>query len=252
MYTRHSYWSSSTLANIIRNSFSNVGSNKPISATLEDWKSWKKSYKQHNPKIYWFTEKFLNKLQNIVYWPYDRYRDVKYFIINGFFDKSHMLKTKLKFGGYHEVNNRMLHGLFETLVDFIEIEKAWMGVFNKKEEYKKCIKWWKPFRCPEAGLSVLEWEMTLFLNDLDENGEEIPFTSNPRQAESAKEQLVLYDWWKNIRPFRIDPYALSGFNKENGYSDKSYQKLEDITKSYDEEDEEMLIRLIKIRSHLWT
>ena len=79
--------------------------------------------------------------------------------------------------------------------------------------------------------------------------------------------------WKTSRPARPDPYDISGWNdyyekrhKDNDsewlFGDQSeeeraesrviYDKIYAIEKHYDEEDEAMMIKLIKLRQSLWT
>ena len=86
------------------------------------------------------------------------------------------------------------------------------------------------FITQEKGLETHEWEKTLIY---DEDWGILP--DNPKfgkpapQALAAIEQEFIWDWWKE--------------NKENAeFDDVEYQKQE----------EDMLIRLIKIRGTLWT
>jgi hypothetical protein len=241
---RSNYWNCSKFAQWVRSTFGSYV--KPNSATGEQWNEWKVFNKAEHPFIFWFTEDFLIALQDVIYWPYDKIMNVKYYLINGFVSKTHVLRTRLKFGQYCEIDDRMLHGMFETLIDFIECEKAHMGTWNHPE-FKSINPWYKEWRCPEAGISVLNWEMTLYKPQKDEEGNEIPYSESPRQAASACEQLELYNWWKYIRPDRPDPYETV-----TGKGSARYDKINQITEQYNKEDEEMLIRLIKIRSHLWT
>ncbi len=96
-----------------------------------------------------------------------------------------------------------------------------------------------------------------------------------QQAECAIETLVLYHWWKEIRPARPDPYDVSGWSelcerRRAAKTDDDCLWIEDQTdeersetrasldvcgkleEEYDKEDEFMMIRLIKIRRGLWT
>lgn len=264
MATRSNYWSNSRFAKWITNTFG--GHPQIQSGTMAEWREWKRASKEKNPYIYWFTEEFLDRAQDVVYWPLDKYDDIRVYISNRFFDKIHYLPTNLEPGKYYEVKTRLLHGLFETLVDFIEIEKAWMHVVWDKKAMKDYFPWhvrirslrYKHYRNPAAGLAHLKWEISL--------GEESPY-----QSKAAREQLDLYNWWKNVRPARVDPFDKSGlsafYNKKRNdglgildpesESDKKehsrMMKLCDkIEKEYNDEDEEMMIRLIRLRKSLWT
>lgn len=102
--------------------------------------------------------------------------------------------------------------------------------------------------------------------------EQQPDSDTPTsQALDAKEVFELYTWWKTTRPSRPDQYDVSGWsdyygkrhkNIESLFEDQSEEekaesraildKINAIEKAYAEEDEAMMIRLIKIRHSLWT
>lgn len=290
--SRLNYWSSSWLANWLRNKF---GLPRLKCGTSKEWKEWRAASKAKSKFIHWFTMEFLDKLQDFFNWPKDKLWNVRCAINARYFDKYHYLPTRLNPWQYHEIDTRVLHGLFETLVDFIEIEKAWMHVIWGQEENRKKFGytwyemngWIRPLaerRHPEAGLDYLQWEMSLvidesFLGFCEEHIAEAKklgtYGTMTSQAISAKEQFDLYHWWKNIRPNRPDPYEASGFNsyfakmeKKNGgdflaalddsdpsdieESLKCHKSCDEIEEAYEKEDEEMMIRLIKIRKSLWT
>jgi hypothetical protein len=112
--------------------------------------------------------------------------------------------------------------------------------------------------------------MTLTNAEFIEEGEKEEPTY---QAKAAKEILELYTWWKEIYPARPDVHDASGWTaycemrREKGYKffdmeDKSEEEAEmcktaldksqELELQYAKEDEEMMIRLIKIRESLWT
>jgi hypothetical protein len=93
------------------------------------------------------------------------------------------------------------------------------------------------------------------------------------QAKAAKEILELYTWWKEVYPKRPDVHDASGWTaycdmrRERGchlldMEDKSEEEAEmcqtaldksrELELQYATEDEEMMIRLIKVRESLWT
>jgi hypothetical protein len=93
------------------------------------------------------------------------------------------------------------------------------------------------------------------------------------QAVAAQEIKALYLWWTQIRPVRPDAYDVSGWSDycksrrvgedcTIGFEDRTDQdliesksaldRLTEIEQQYEAEDESMMIRLIKIRGHLWT
>lgn len=266
---RAEYWSTSAPFNWIRKTFADR--NKPNSMTIEGWDDWETSYKKEHPWVYWIVEDFSHTLQNFVMYPADVINHIRYQWILTWYDRKHVLPTGLPKGEWYDCDTRILHGLFETLVDFIEIEKAHMMLISTDNPpikwYK--FKWarWKRVRSRELGIKHLEWEMSLDGPDLTE------YESCPSQAAAAREQYNLYIWWKDVRPNRPDPYDVSGWSqwceskKESGGSWRSIMsetdeeraqskvlmdKLHEIENRYLQEDEENIIRLIKIRKTLWT
>lgn len=193
---------------------------------------------------------------------------LKYYITNRWIDQSHALvahREHIPRGSYRDLDDRILYCLFDELVDFVEIEKAYMN-FRFDAEKSKDKKWWqvgrwrtRTWRNPEAGIDYLEWE----ISDTD--------TVTAGQGYYAKEVLELYKWWKEVYPKRVDPMDASGwsaycdskrergigfleddpdFTKEEIY--EMVDKSNELEEQYRKEEDEMLIRLIKIRGCLWT
>lgn len=85
----------------------------------------------------------------------------------------------------------------------------------------------------EKGLEVHEWEKTLTIDGTwGTKPEDESYGSPTHQALAATEQQEIYDWWKSTK-------------------DREYTTMEDED-AYMIKEEEMLIRLIKIRGSLWT
>lgn len=240
--SRISYWSCSKFADWIR------GEKKPQALTLEEWDAWKLEQKSKRPFRFWASDKFLNKLQNFLFFPFDLFQSINCYYYNRFVSKTHFLKTGLEPGSYHELDTRILYGLFNELKNFVEIELAHMQTLQDKNfKFKKG-------RCSEAGLAHLDWASGLKMDFLDEDHPE--YNQPSEQAKSAVRIKKLYQWWIS-RDNRPDPFDLSGWNENyNKGDDKkrldSYDKSQRIEEEYDKEDTEMLIELIKIRKHLWT
>ncbi len=246
----------------------------------ETWDEWDKRIKTAQPIGYFVTETLPDFIDDIRGLYKNPISDLSAYMSNRFRSQIHNLRTRLPIGKYYEVDTRILYGVFNTLVDFIECEKAWDHVSwndDHRQEFSlkwyhrvRVVRWFFEWRNPEAGIAKLKWEMTLDKPDIDEYGNDM---SSPLQAASAKEQYELYNWWKNVRPNRPDPWAImTGFEQRMAekYPEEShklfseydevdeiersalYKQMDAIERQYDEEDEAMLIRLIKIRSHLWT
>lgn len=248
---RVKYFSCSKFADWVR------GTEKPKALSLEDWEDWRISCKNKSPIRYWLAEKGLTKIQNIINFPMDVFRSVENYIYNRFVDKTHYLNTKLKPGEYYEFDTRLLHGIFEEFVDFVEVECA--ALCEKKKNYK-----FRKGRCAEAGIDHLKWSASLVYDEdhgiYDKNDKD--YNKPTPQAISAKKQLDLYNWWKN-RPNRPDPMELSGWSKYCSLSkeeqkqkkkekDKAFRELLKIEKQQENEDTKMMIELVKMRNEIWT
>jgi hypothetical protein len=272
------YWTCSKFADWLR------GTRKPGSATSEGWDEWTEKAKAAHPIRYWIADDALDFLQAVVYYIPDRLNDIRYYINNRFISKSHALTADprdIRPGSWSDVGNRFLPCLFKELVDFVEIEQAWHHcMWSDEAKTKFSVPWyrkgwlrWRTWRSPEAGLEYLHWAMTLtneeFLDD-DNKSEAVP----TYQANSAREIIELYTWWTVTYRNRPDPYEASGWTavceasrEANGgrlhfgaekdpalkkASDQAHKILTKIEAAYEKEDEQMMIRLIKIRQSLWT
>lgn len=281
-HNRANYWSLSKFAKWIRRTF---GAMEPTdSATMKEWSEFHKQDKKQTPFVTWFVEEFLDGLQNFVMWPTDKLWDIRYYLMNRFVTKTHYLRTGLEPGKWYDLDTRLLHGMFEELVDFVEVEKAWMNVAFDSEK-KKSAPWWrrilaarylilKEWRDPVAGLEHLHWEMALKYDDEWMDKSDPNYGQPTHQAIAAEKQHRLYNWWKNVRPNRPDPYDISGWSaycdskrtpgegifesfedrteEERQRSSEMLNRLNEIEKQYDEEDAEMMHLLIDIRQSLWT
>jgi hypothetical protein len=273
MASRSNYWSCSKFADWLR------GTDKPYSSTGSGWKQWKNEAKQKHSFRYWLAEEGLDKVQNFVNWPLDKLYSMKYYAVNRWIDQSNALVAHpkhIKPGQYQDFDNRILICLFDELVDFVEIEKAYCN-YRWSEEKQKGMKWWqvgrwrtRTWRSAEAGIEHLKWEMGLTDEewlDEDKKADAQPTT----QSIAAKEIYDLYIWWTEVYHNRPDPYDVSGWSEycenkrergidflEDDPDEKKFntramhEKIREMEKSYEEEDTEMLIRLIKVRASLWT
>jgi len=282
---RSHYWTIGKFADWLR------GTKCIDSGTGKEWNEWTKSARTAHPFRYWLTETGLSKLQDVWCYIPDKVNDLRYYLNNCFTTKTHALTSRLKRGQWHEFDTRLLHCSFDSYVDFIEIETAYSHLCwaNKEERAKYKMPWWRKqwwtrwfmeWRCPEAAIAHLEWEMSL-KNDNEWDDKDSPIYGSPtHQAIAAKEKWALYYWWKHVRPQRVDAMEASGWSAlcdrrrlrdiaEHGddfWSLMSDDKTDEdkaetrrildastaLEKQYADEDEEMLIRLVKLRQSLWT
>jgi hypothetical protein len=277
------YWSCSPFADWLR------GTKKLSAGTAEQWDDWTTTAQMKHNFRYWLAEEGLGHLQDFVTWPIRKIYDVKYYINNRFVTKTHSLTAHardIKPGQWCDVGNRFLPCLFNELVDFVEIELAWWHIAwadpAEKAKYKApfwATGWfrWRTWRCPEAGIDNLDWQRNLRHSVDDGWAEGDPNIGKlTPQAVKAQEVLDLYRWWKDVYPNRPDAHDASGWSeycelkrKEHGETglsfmkesanpetralgDRALMKTHEIEKAYDDEDTEMMIRLIKVRHGLWT
>ena len=265
---RAHYWSCTKFANNFRKWLG--AKEKPSSATTEEWNEWRQESKRYKFAT-WLTDDAFDGVQNFIYWPLDALNGVRYYVKNRFFDKMHYLPTRLEKGKYYDLDTRLMHGLFESLVDFVEMEKAHMQLISHADDRRAIFRYhwwglrWSSFRSRELGMKHLDWEMTLDSPDMEDDH------VCETQAQTAREVVALYTWWKDIRPVRPDPYDASGWSdycksrsdrgcsmlageteEEEQQSKVVIKRLEEIETQQLQEDDAMLIRLINIRRSLWT
>ena len=271
---RNSYWSCSAFAGWVRQHFS--AAPKPHCGTAEEWVAWRNKSREQNDWVYWFTESFLDDVQNFVMFPRDVMESIRIWFRNRFVTRTHLINTRLSKGKWHETDERLIHGLFELFCDFIELETAGMAMWNdeNRKEYLSKLPWWKKIdwlnfkevRSRELGIKHLEWAASLKHDEEWDNPGDPDYGQPTGQALAAKEQLALYLWWRDVRPKRVDPYEamvlpnwaagediMDFLSKEVTEADRAARdNVHVIEAEYEREDEEMLVRLIKLRHHLWT
>lgn len=283
--SRSHYWTCSKFADWLR------GTPSLAFGTSEEWNEWTEKAQAKSKFRYWLADDALRAVQNFVYWPTDKLYDLKYYINNRYITRTHALTASpvdIKPGTWMDVGNRFLPCMFNELRDFVEIEQAWHHIaWGSKEDKAKynapfwSTGWfrWRTWRCPQAGLDHLAWEMSLtygsdYPSMVDDDKKDKPTP----QAENAKEIRALYDWWTVTRPARPDPYEASGWTAlcearrardeaegkkhswslndktpaERKASDKALKVLRKLEAQYEKEDTDMMIRLIKVRNGLWT
>lgn len=267
------YWNNGKVADLIR------GTKKLSCGTSGEWRRWENEASTAHPIRYWIAERGIDYVQDIVKSLPDAVNAVRFWLNNRFLTRTHALTSNLKRGGWYDLDTRILHSLFDELVNYVEIDKAWMNVaWSKEAQQKHQLPWWRKqwytrwlvqWRSPEAGIDHLEWEMSLTNDWADEDSES--YGQPTPQSAAAKEIFELYKWWKNVRPLRQEPMDFSGWSAYCDHKDdildvldcdktdgerERVRRMLDIThileERYDQEDEEMLIRLIKIRRSLWT
>jgi len=276
---RSRYWSVGKFADWVR------GTPSPDMGTSAEWREWESKAKSAHPLRYWLAEEGLSGLQSVICWPIDRLYDVKYWINNRYVTKTHALTSNLKKGQWYDLDTRLLHCLFDELVNHVEIELAASNFRWDKEAREKyntpfwAVGWfrWRTYRNSEAGMDYLNWAAELRWTENEVGSDSPQLNELTYQAINAREIRDLYLWWKHVYPNRPDPHDASGWtalcakrsadtgDDELGFLDfaeRSDEDREETRRVLDlsnqmetdqlQEEEDMLIRLIKVRKSLWT
>jgi len=275
---RNHYWTCSKFADWLR------GTPSPGALTSRGWREWRQKAQQAHPVRYWLADDGLDYLQTAVFYIPDKLHSLKYYINNRWVTRTHALTAHpgdIARGEWRDVGNRFLPCLFNELRDFVEVELAWWHIAwsDSAEKAKYAAPFWatgwfrwRTWRCPQAGLDCLAWQMKLTNEEfLDEDKKHL--AEPTYQAKAAQEILALYKWWTEVYPNRPDPHDAGGWSayceqrRASGadlldFEDRSEAELEQsrlsldatqaIEDKYKKEDEEQMIRLIRIRESLWT
>ena len=277
------YWTCSKFADWLR------GTPHGGAKTAEGWDEWHKAAKAKSAWRYWLADEGLESVEKFIKFIPNKLHSIKYYINNRWVTRTHALTANprdIKPGTWCDVGNRFLPCLFNELQDFVEVELAWWHIAwadkDEKNKYKSpfwATGWWRwrTWRCPQAGLDNLEWQRKLVFDDQWTSKDDPKFGKPTPQAETAQEILDLYKWWTEVYPNRPDPMDASGWSaycnacrEENGgdsfksilrqpkdpklkkMGDKALKLCHKIEQQYEKEDEQMMIRLIKVRNGLWT
>jgi hypothetical protein len=233
------YWNCSSFADFIR------GTKKPLGLEWKEWDKWHESARKKHPYRYWIAEEGLNKLQDLFMFPVDVYYSVKVYIRNRFIDKIHYLKTGLKPGKYYDLDHRILHGLFNELVIFVEMDLAHLTRWDQSKDYR-----FKNGRSIDAAYDYLEWACNI---KYDENYMCYPgdpdYGTLTDQAKNMIKVKELYEWWTKERPNRVNPHNVINRKTHGKYY---YRLIDEMEREYEQIDTDKLIELIKITGSLWT
>lgn len=203
----------------------------PEALGLDEWDAWEEKTRAEHP-AWWFFHRTLQRKWDR-FWA--RVRDAKWWVLHRVAPRHryNLLRTGLP-PGYYDLDERILHAVFNGLVGFVEVENPSVNYDSKLSTPR------------EIGLERLDWEISL---KCDESCNFKPgdehYGEPTSQSLSAAEQKALYLWWKDVRPNRANPY-------DDCVPERDYKKIHDIEAAYDAEDEAMLVRLMKIRQSLWT
>lgn len=152
--------------------------------------------------------------------------NVWYYLKNRFIRRHHLIDTHLPRGQWYDTDTRMLHGLMGLLVEYVKEERAFEIIdwdadpdhARARDEIRFLLAWW---------------------NNYDNRKQEIEDALNAWHAAKFGDGGELDDWLKTIN----EPDTLE--------VKKLFDRLHELEKKLLDEEEEMMIRLVKIRGYLW-
>jgi hypothetical protein len=183
--------------------------------------------------IRWFLQEevydyWIKYIRNPIVWRSEKVADwCRYTFVKR--HQYHLIRPRTLQKGYHEPEERMLHGMFEILTKYCEIEK-----------------------------DRVSW-------DDEEWNEEFQEGQRPSEVNATLNELN--EWWNVTRPARVEPEGPErpegwGFmamfrakNKDHPYLKEldEWGKLTDkLEKEWREEDTKMMIKLIEVRHWMWS
>lgn len=227
-------WSCSKFARWLR------GKSKPASATSEGWREWEEQARAAHPLRFWLAETGLDMIQDVLWFPYSVYDRTRSYLRNRFVTKTHFLKTGLAPGQWYDFDTRLREALFLELVLFVEEDLAYHDMAWFPEEYGKPRRY---YRSAEAGLRAIARQRK--------------YAENPDEpamgyAKNAVEVGEIYDWIVNKRPARNAAFEAE-FDDSDWYKDiEKVRRYRELEKQYEQEDIEMMVRIVRAAPGMWT
>lgn len=236
---------------VFKNLYDKWKLNKPFALGLSEWNKWDAETKAKYPVRFFFQED-LHKWfhQNVSHTFSDMYWWVRYRTINRDY---WIIKPRTLTPGWKDERTLILHGAFEVLTRYWEHHKKYQG-----------LAWWPT----EEELKEYDIEIEQAKTERDKEFLQAEKDSIVNQKVFCDEAHTLYIWWSKIRPNREltlpklpkhnkdwGILAFANEDKKNDPTVKEYKRVLDIhikmKESWELEDDDMLIRLMKIRRGLW-
>ena len=131
---RFRYWSCSKFADFIR------GEKKPPYLPFEEWGVWRDRMKKERPFRYYLSDTLLSKIQDVVYFPYDVYHNVRMRFLNR---NLYLLDTGLPKGEYYDLDTRILHACFNEFSKLFEYNQKHFVLSDSDQDLKDLYEWWQ-------------------------------------------------------------------------------------------------------------
>lgn len=197
--------------------------NAPMALPLGGWEKWRDKMAEKYPVRYFFFYTIPNSVGDFFRYNIVRpLHDAKWALMHRFYPKHqyHILKPRSLKPGYYDSDTRILHACMDELSEFVE--------WNKRNDW-------------------IDW------------------SGDDKHKRAYSEMKAIYKWWNKDRATMEEKSGEmlrrwhDAYNKDGGFDGKrtkktkklsdEHHRLEDLIVSTDEE---MLIRLMKIRRFMWT
>lgn len=160
--------------------------------------------------------------------PIKHTKKLYYYIRSCLITKCHLINTRLKKGHWYDTDYRLLYGMMNLFMEFLEKEKPYDRINWNSDDFHKHAK--------DEMVAINSW----WLN----------YEKRLKNIEDARN-----DWHDDkFKDCRDDLHGwIDRINEPSTpETERKFQIIQDLEKKLDEEETEMLIRLIKIRKFLWT
>ncbi len=233
---------------MFKNVLKNWWLDKPVALELHKWEEWDKEISSKHPVRFFLQEKLPELFHCHVKGPLNRwYWAIRHRTTNRY----HIIKPRTLEPGWCDERTLILHGAFECLAQYWE------------HHNRVSVSWWPT-----------EQDITKYDNEIVEAETEDDKDFLKAERDCLVDQKVHYDeahdlihWWTETRPMR-DAFRNASdrpdsiphsrlFNSEHRDDPdvveyrKYLNKLNELDRQWEEEDQEMLMRLVKIRQSLW-
>lgn len=225
------------------------GTKQPRVASSRGWRNWHAAAKAAHPVRYWITEVGFRAIRNAIEYIPTKVSNTKHYLLNRYIFPSHTLHAdSLKNGRYRDLADKIFPCLFESLVEYVEVDLAMQEWIHVETLVDRVLQLFGKWRRPDLGIKVLKEQ----IQDISQ------------MSIASTEIFELYMWYKNVYLLREDPADKSGWTDYCKISNEllDFEVTEQSTRilklytlyenEYYKEDSEMLARLINVRTFLWT
>jgi len=206
----------------------------PTAATMDEWDEWKENSKASKPLVYFLRKTLPDFIKYKIIFPYFYWpiRDPKWALMYRFHPnhKYNIIKPRTLKPSYYDPLVLILHANMEILVEFVEHERSvqhvdWHGSSKEHgkawDEMNEICDWW-----------TIKWP---------EREKMFPDGSPLLERPNIPEE------WGHMASLK-DKYKDEPIMKE--YI-KYLKNMSECEEKWEEKEQEMLMRLIKIRKYMW-